>query len=436
MRQRRAVKGDGQHRLDGAVRSAHMAGLPKTQAHDDSPAQGPVALRRAHPARPCRPRPARAARLRQHADLSRLDGALSDAPTTSSTGAAATPTAPRARRRRKRSRAPGRDLAGAAGTVLAPSGLAAVTLALMSCLKAGDHLLVTDSVYRPTRQFCDGVLKALRRRDDLLRPADRRRHRGAAAARTPRRSSPRRPGSQILRDAGHPGHRRGRRTGTAPSCSWTTPGRRRCSSRRTSAASTSRSRPAPNICRGNSDLLLGLVSANARAWPALRRTFDSFAMCAGPGGRLPGAARPAHHGAAPARSTSSRRSTWRAGSRRARRSPRVLHPALESDPGHAIWKRDFKGSSGLFSIVLEPGAEGRRGGDARRPRAVRDGLFLGRLREPRRSRSTAPPTAPPRAGIRRGPAVRLHIGLEDLDDLKADLDAGFARLRREAAKAA
>src|SRR5918992_330893 len=50
-------------------------------------------------------------------------------------------------------------LAGAAGTVLAPSGLAAVTLALMSCLKAGDHLLMTDSVYRPTRQFCDGVLR-------------------------------------------------------------------------------------------------------------------------------------------------------------------------------------------------------------------------------------------------------------------------------------
>src|SRR3954453_20949601 len=51
------------------------------------------------------------------------------------------------------------DVAGAAGTVLAPSGLAAVTVALMSCLKAGDHLLMTDSVYRPTREFCNGVLK-------------------------------------------------------------------------------------------------------------------------------------------------------------------------------------------------------------------------------------------------------------------------------------
>src|SRR5215510_2600996 len=51
------------------------------------------------------------------------------------------------------------DLTGAAGTVLVPSGLAAVSVALMSCLKAGDHLLVTDSVYRPTRNFCDSILK-------------------------------------------------------------------------------------------------------------------------------------------------------------------------------------------------------------------------------------------------------------------------------------
>src|SRR5262245_50687059 len=49
------------------------------------------------------------------------------------------------------------DLTGAAGTVLVPSGLAAIAVALMSCLKAGDHLLVTDSVYRPTRNFCDGI---------------------------------------------------------------------------------------------------------------------------------------------------------------------------------------------------------------------------------------------------------------------------------------
>src|SRR3984893_16617749 len=51
------------------------------------------------------------------------------------------------------------DLTGAAGTVLVPSGLAAIAVALMSCLKSGDHLLVPDSVYRPTRNFCESILK-------------------------------------------------------------------------------------------------------------------------------------------------------------------------------------------------------------------------------------------------------------------------------------
>ena len=51
------------------------------------------------------------------------------------------------------------ELAGAAGTVLTASGLAAITVGLLACLKSGDHLLVPDSVYRPTRNLCDGVLR-------------------------------------------------------------------------------------------------------------------------------------------------------------------------------------------------------------------------------------------------------------------------------------
>ena len=186
---------------------------------------------------------------------------------------------------------------------------------------------------------------------------------------------------------------------------------------------------------GGSDLLLGLVSANERCFQHLRATYDGFAMCPGPEDVFLGlrglrtmALRLREH-----EKQALDMARWLAARPEV---ARVLHPALESDPGHAIWKRDFKGSSGLFSIVLQallrPGARG----DARRARAVRDGLFLGRLREPRRFRSTAPPTAPPRTGSPAATALRFHIGLEDLDDLKADLDAGFARLRREAAKAA
>ena len=113
--------------------------------------------------------------------------------------------------------------------------------------------------------------EALRRRDHLLRSADRRR--ASSALMRPNTTAVLHGGAGLadLRDAGHPGHRRGRAPARRRACSWTTPGRRRCSSRRTSAASTSPSRPARNICRGDSDLLLGLVSANERCWPRCAR---------------------------------------------------------------------------------------------------------------------------------------------------------------------
>ena len=107
---------------------------------------------------------------------------------------------------------------------------------------------------------------------------------------------------------------------------------------------------------------------------------------------------------------------------------RVLHPALEGDPGHAIWRRDFSGSSGLFSAVLKPCSDNAVA-------AMLDGLELfgmgyswggfESLVIPFDCAAYRTATAW-RPG---GHALRFHIGLEDLDDLKADLDAGFARLR-------
>ena len=409
---------EGSTALTGPCDRRTWPAFPRPKAHDALPAQGPVALRRAHPARPCRPRSGRAARLRQHADLSRLDGALSERPTIFqhrrgryTYGTKGTPTT-------EALESAWTDLAGAAGTVLAPSGLAAVTLALMSCLKAGDHLLVTDSVYRPTRQFCDGVLKRFGVETTYYDP---RIGAGIEALLRPNTTAvfTEAPGLAILRDAGHPGHRRG----GAPAR------RRRAHGQHlgdAAAVPAARARRRPRDrgrnqipVSGGSDLLLGLVSANDRAWPALRRTYRQLSPCA-PGRRTSSSALRGLRTMAlrlrGAREQALDMARWLATRPEV---ARVLHPALESDPGHAIWKRDFKGSSGLFSIVLEPCADRAPRGDARRPRAVRDGLFLGRLREPRRSRSTAPPTAPRRAGSPAGPALRFHIGLEDLDDLKA-----------------
>jgi cystathionine beta-lyase len=177
---------------------------------------------------------------------------------------------------------------------------------------------------------------------------------------------------------------------------------------------------------GGSDLLLGLTSANETWWRRLRDTYDAFAMVAGP--------EDVFLGLRGLRTMSLRlREHEKQGLEMARwlaarpEVERVLHPGLESDPGHAIWKRDFKGASGLFSIILKPAS-------ADAVAAMLDGLELfgmgyswggfESLVIPFDCREYRTATT-----WEAGPALRFHIGLEDTDDLKADLDAGFARLR-------
>lgn len=108
---------------------------------------------------------------------------------------------------------------------------------------------------------------------------------------------------------------------------------------------------------------------------------------------------------------------------------RVLYPALPEDPGHAIWKRDFLGASGLFGVVLKPVSDTAVA-------AMLDGLELYGmgaswggyesliLPTDARPYRTATTWAP------EGPTLRIHAGLEDVDDLIADLDNGFGRLKQ------
>jgi cystathionine beta-lyase len=112
---------------------------------------------------------------------------------------------------------------------------------------------------------------------------------------------------------------------------------------------------------------------------------------------------------------------------------RVVYPALPDDPGHALWRRDFQGASGLFGILLKPCAKEAW-------TAMVDGLELFGLgaswggyeslimpNQPERYRTATTWDASL-------PSLRLHVGLEDPDDLIADLDAGFARLNRVSAR--
>lgn len=317
------------------------------------------------------------------------------------------------------------ELAGAAGAVLAPTGLAAITLALSTATAAGDHLLVADSAYRPTRAFCDGHLAKMGVETTYYDPTL-----GAGLADLFRQNTTavlvEAPGSQTFEMQDVPAiaeiaHARG--ACVIMDNTWATPIFFPPHARGVDLAVEAGTK----YLSGHSDLMLGLVSANAQWFPRLRRTFDLFAMCAGPEDcflalrglrtmdlRLREAER---QGLAMARWLEARPEV-----------ARVLHPALPSHPGHEIWKRDFLGSSGLFSVILHPAPEAAVD-------AMLDSLELFGMGyswggyeslvipfDPRGYRTATTWDA-------EGPALRFQIGLEDLDDLQEDLDRGFARLR-------
>ncbi|TAL80833.1 MAG: cystathionine beta-lyase [Beijerinckiaceae bacterium] len=317
------------------------------------------------------------------------------------------------------------EISGAAGTVLAPSGLAAITLALLTATQAGDEILVTDSVYRPTRNFCDTLL---RRNGVSTIYYDPLIGSGIEALLTPKTRLVflETPGSQSFEIQDIPAIAAvAQKHGicTVLDNTWATPLHfppHRFGIDMAVEAGT-------KYLSGHSDLLLGLVSANAAWYPRLRETYDLFSMCPGPEDvflALRGL-RSMELRLREAERQGLIMAEWLAGREEVMQ---VLHPALPSCPGHAIWKRDFSGASGLFSVVLAPCPQ-------KAVAALLDGLTLfgmgfswggyESLVIPFDCRTyrTATKWAP------EGPALRFSIGLEDTDDLKADLEAGFARLK-------
>jgi cystathionine beta-lyase len=179
---------------------------------------------------------------------------------------------------------------------------------------------------------------------------------------------------------------------------------------------------------GHSDLLLGLVSAKNTRWlKALQATYDAFAMCPGPEDvflalrgmrslelRLREAER---QGLAMAEWLATRKEVVG-----------VLHPALPTCPGHAIWKRDFSGSSGLFSVLLAPCSQAALAAFFNGLQLFGMGYSWGGYESlviPFDCRTYRSVTRwdPP------GPALRFSIGLEDVEDLQADLESGFLRMQ-------
>jgi len=271
------------------------------------------------------------------------------------------------------------ELCGAAGTVLAPTGLAAIALALMTAVKSGDHLLVSDSAYGPTRHFCDTVLARMGVETTYYDPALAS---GIADHFRPNTTAVlvEAPGSQSFEMQDVPAiaevaHARG--ACVIMDNTWATPLFFPPHERGVDLAIEAGTK----YLSGHSDLLLGLVSANEAWFRRLRQTFDAFAMCAGPEDaflclrglrtmklRLHEAAagtgaRPLARGAA--------RGEAGAASR----------PALASRPRHL--EAGFFRLLGPFLHHSPPCQRGGGCGHAGWAGTVRHGLFLGRLRKPR-----------------------------------------------------
>ena len=319
------------------------------------------------------------------------------------------------------------DLEGADQCWLAPSGLAAVTLPLLSLLKPGDEVLTTDAVYGPTRRFLTRHMTA-RGVASRFHPAEASAEEVIAliGERT-RVLLIEAPGSLTMEMIDVPAlaaAARSRGVLTVMDNTW--------------AAGLAFKPLAHGIdisiqaltkyAGGHSDLMLGAVCASDPAVvKAIAETYEDIGLCVSPDDAwlaLRGLR------TLPLRYGEQARSMMKVAGWLAARPEvsRVLHPALPGDPGHALWSRDYSGAASLFGVVME-------GGDARAAHAFLDALSLFGLgyswggfeslityETPQMAFRVAPPAL-------EGPLLRIHVGLEDPNELITDLEVGLAAWR-------
>ncbi len=312
---------------------------------------------------------------------------------------------------------------GAAGTMLYPSGVEAVAGALMSVLKPGDHLLMVDTAYDPTRSMCTGLLADWGVETSFYDPLI-----GASIAEliqpNTRAIFMEAPGSLTFEVQDVPAivaAAKARGLTTLIDNTWAT-----SLFFQPLALGVDLSIVAlTKYVIGHSDGMAGAVTANAATYPALRNTAQRLGQFLSPDdswlalrGLRTMAVRLKQH-----QESALEIARWLSDQPEV---ARVLHPALPSCPGHDAWARDFAGSSGLFSFVLNGGNEAARA-------ALIDGLaHFGIGYSWGGFESLALPVDPVqyRTATRwqaEGPVVRLQIGLEDVGDLIADLRAGLDR---------
>lgn len=310
--------------------------------------------------------------------------------------------------------------------VAVPSGLAAITAALAAFIKTGDHLLMTDSTYGPTRNFCDRQLTPngveVQYYDPLI---------GSGIEKSIKSNTKvifcESPGSLTFEVQDIPAiaavaHAHG--IPVLADTTWGTPYFFRSFERGIDVSIHA----ATKYIAGHSDVMMGVIVTNEKHWLPVRRAVSDYGFCVSPddcylalrGFRTIGVRMKQQM------ANAIRIAQWLQSRAEVQR---VIYPALESDPGHTVWKRDFSGAASLFGFVLQPV-------DEKAVHAFVDALRIfgiGSSWGGFESLVIVTHAAKIRTATKwnpGGPAIRLHIGLEDPDDLVADLDQAFTKMQR------
>lgn len=317
---------------------------------------------------------------------------------------------------------------GAAGTVLCPSGLSACTTAILAVASAGDHILIPDSAYSPTRHFCDTAAKRFGIDTTFYDPTIGS---GIEALFRPntRAVFTESPGSYTFEiqdipaivDVAHCHN-----AVVITDNTWGTP----LFCKPLALGVDLSLMAATKYVVGHSDTMIGTIAASERLWPQLKDFHYQMGLFVSPddvtlalrGLRTMGVRLQQHQ------ANALKVAHW------LESHPdvtRVIHPALPSHPQHALWQRDFTGSSGLFSFIT-------REAPFEAAKALIDSLQLFGLgfswggyeslvmpADPRKLRTATQWNEP-------GHLIRLHIGLESADDLIGDLERGLAVFAKQA----
>jgi cystathionine beta-lyase len=317
------------------------------------------------------------------------------------------------------------ELEGGYHTALTSSGLSACSISLLAIVKSGGHVLITDSVYQPVRSFSERVLKRLGVEVSYYDPLI-----GTGISDLVQDNTQliyaESPGSQTFEIQDLPSICEVGKSRNIPVLvdnTWASPlyyNPLKLGADVVIHAGT-------KYFSGHSDANLGSITTTKAYAKIIRQTHGDMGQCPGPEdailclrGIRTLSVRLEHH-----QNSALEMANWLA---ERPEVASVIHPARSDHPDHDLWKRDFSGSSGLFSIVLHDVSDNALG-------AMLDDLELfgmGASWGGYESLVIPFDPAPYRTATTwetAGRALRFHIGLEDVEDLKQDLDAGFARLR-------